>query len=786
MTLAKARSAEPVFSATRRVAVLQHHLGVFALASIIVLGVAWQPPVWAQTLDLSGSPSGPALPDVCGADDLAKALEAESNALAQEATKLTAEARDALEARARLRALAAHLFANGARRPWAESAPVVFGMRVQGMLRRVDGLIEQTLQGRNARENRPLRADEARRAVELLKELAAISTDRVRGACAARPDDIPMQLTVALAATLAPLVELTALIEGTTLESPWPIVLDARAPSLRAAERTASLGEVIRRVDALPPSVGADAAKRVLDALKQQIRSASHESDRRLLQDALDALAWNAQQREAKPLAISPDALDAADRALAARLDALAVAIVTPNDEPRQMLADSLRIHRTAEAVLTLRASLDPAQADRKTLTSVADRLLQDGLVTEPSKAQSDHLRVYARVSDRIAFACESAQTLAASRTLPPPKDLKEQARELDRKAPPALQALPKAFASLLEAVSVNTSAASDTALLAALDRVTSLARDRERIATLQRLIDTVGGIRMKSGGGFSAQAKKLAKMLGSSLERQNAETTIALLEAQAHACVPLPYEEDLKRKTARALELSGGRATDVVEAAARARLAWADALTRGDFQGVEATSMQRIARLFQCLEDLDRAESPITRDSGDLLATWGGWASRRAALAPAAQDLTARAKLAAQSMLASAATQATAASTEDFERDVAALERAIPVVRLAAQLEVRITPLLPVPKESVAAALAPLVIAPDPDAYLLRERDRLTMIDRALFETEFARRTGNVRYRDQLGDFLAALARDVSRAAFGTQQTKPRQANLLESKGKP
>jgi hypothetical protein len=764
------------------IAKLQFGAGTMALCALLTFGPSWQQPLAAQTLDLSGAPTGPAIPETCGAMDLGQALAVEAATLSQEATKLTAEARDALEARARLRALAAHLLSNGARRPWPESAPVVFGMRIQGMLRRVDALLEQTLQGKNLRENRPLRTEESRRAVELLQELAAINTDRVRSACAARPDDLFAQLTVALATTLAPLVELTALVEGETLESPWPIVLDVRAPSLRAAERTASLAEVERRAQALAPGVGADAARRTLDALAQHLRAASHESDRRMLQDTLDAFAWNAAERAAKPPALALEALHAADRALSARLDALTAVIANPTDEPRQALATSLRIHHAAEMIISFRATLDPAQADRSTLSRVAERLLGDGL----SANAGEQLRGYVRAADRITDACEAAQNLAVARTLPPLKDLKDQTRELDRKAPAALQALPKAFAALLEAVATHASAASDTALIAPLDRVASLARDRERIATLQRLVDTVGGIRMKSAGGFGTQAKKLAKMLGSSLERSNAEKTIASLDAQAIACVPLPYEEDLKRKTPRALELSAGQASLLVEAAARTRIAWAEALARGEFQSMEVTSMTRVARLFQCLEDLDRVESPITRDSGDMLATWGGWASRRAALAPAAQDLTARAKLAAQSLLSSMEANAAQAASETFERDVAALERAIPVVRLAAQLEARINPLLLTPKESVAAALAPLVIAPDPDAYLVRERMRFAMIDRALLEAEFARRTGSVRYRDQLGDFVAGLAREVSRVAFGTQPTKPPQANPPESKGKP
>jgi hypothetical protein len=45
-------------------------------------------------------------------------------------------------------------------------------------------------------------------------------------------------------------------------------------------------------------------------------------------------------------------------------------------------------------------------------------------------------------------------------------------------------------------------------------------------------------------------------------------------------------------------------------------------------------------------------------------------------------------------------------------------------------------------------------------------------MLDRALLESEFARRTGDVALRDALSDFLASLAKDVFQSAFGSAPT--------------
>jgi hypothetical protein len=173
---------------------------------------------------------------------------------------------------------------------------------------------------------------------------------------------------------------------------------------------------------------------------------------------------------------------------------------------------------------------------------------------------------------------------------------------------------------------------------------------------------------------------------------------------------------------------------------------------------------MLRAARLLSCLRDLDQIEEPVTREKGDRLAQWGGWASRRAALSPAAQDLVARAVLACQSLLAARSAEGDA----QFERDVAALERAIPLVTLTARLERLVVPAMFEQDDDVAAMLAPLIQSPAPDSFLADERSALAAVDRALFESEFARRKGDNRTRDALATYLAAVCTEISTRAFG------------------
>lgn len=728
----------------------------------------------AQTLNLNGVKPGPTLPAANASTDLGGELESEAKVLFAEATRRTAEAKAAVEARARLRALGAFLLQNGATRPWVESAPTVAGMRVVGILKRADALIAATLAGNHSRDGKPLTPDEAKRAIAALDAIARMPLDRVRTACATKPSELQAQLLEALAVTLAPLAELCQIVEGLALEDPWPVVIDARAERAERLELRASIASLRVKVNSLPPDAGGASAVAAITSLATRGASSLVRVDLRLIDNAADTLFWLHQLSISRPPRPMPDpAIRRAIDRIALALDDLAHTSEstsggttggtrgsttgdTRGSDPRQKLAAIETIARASRTMIEMREDGAQSDASRTNLSDASSALLGAEL--------SGDERARARVASRIEVACAAAKRLQSKNSAEPPRDLKDVIRVLDKDARFAVQVLPAAFA----AMSVDPSNAADPAVLSAIDRVTGLDIDRTRIERLQTLIDQITGLRPKAGRAFVMQARRMSRMLLEPLKRTEAQAAFASLEAQTAQAFPLPYEEELKRRTDRALVLTGGRSAELIESAGRARAAWADAVGRGDFGGAAAERLDRIARLLACLRDLDQLDESISREQGDRLAMWGGWASRRAALAPAAQDLVARSVLSCQSMLAPESNDASA----QFDRDVNALERAIPLVRLVAQLERKVAPLLAAPPDSLAALLAPIILAPAPDSYLVREWPRLAMLDRALLESEFARRTGDVALRDSLSDFLASLAKDVFQSAFGSAPT--------------
>jgi hypothetical protein len=124
---------------------------------------------------------------------------------------------------------------------------------------------------------------------------------------------------------------------------------------------------------------------------------------------------------------------------------------------------------------------------------------------------------------------------------------------------------------------------------------------------------------------------------------------------------------------------------------------------------------------------------------------------------------------LACQSLLATSQPSSNSDQDAQCERDVAALERAIPLVSLVARIERMLSPALPDSTGMVSAMLAPLVQAPAPDAFLADEWTTLASVDRALFESEYARRKGDVKLREELAAYIAELCREITARTFGT-----------------
>lgn len=703
----------------------------------------------AQTLNLGGVPPGPTLPEANACAELATSLETEARVILQEADALAGEAKAGAAARARFRSLTAYLLRSGSVKPWDESAPAVDGARLSQLTGRVDRVIELAIAGRAVRE-RELSPSDAKRAMALVHALGGVSIEQVRRALVSPQDRLASDLARALSATLAPLAELSVLLEGVQNDDPWPVLVDARAsrPDRSASPTTAA--DVDAAVRALPPSTERDALAK---ASADWVAAQSGPQDLAVLAQSAEAIRWLGELRAAG--AATPMEQAAVSQALARIATALGD-LANP--------AESARARASLEALsATLpaaRAMLDLRRTDG--LTDSARRALSDGAAAllAPDAGTLDRERERARAAARIADACACADRLEKSLVAAAPKDLRDLLRQFDRDARVAVRSLPQAF----QAIASDPASAVEPGNSSALERVRSIEADRARIVALQSMIDSIGAIKPAAGRDFATVAKRMTKFLTDPLKRSEGQAAFAALESQFSAAFPFAYEDELKRRTPRATELAGGSPEKVIERAAAVRVAWCDAIGSGDFGGDASRRLDLTARLCRSLRDLDQVIDPIDRAAGDRLAMWGPWPTRRAMIAPATQDLVARAALASRSFVA--ANSADGRAT--FERDLAALETAIPLVRLAAGLERKVSPTLRGDPDTLGAQLAPLITPPAAGAYLASEWGRLLALHRAMVELEHARRNGEPKLRDALNEYLAAVAREIEHAALG------------------
>lgn len=736
-------------------------LPLVALAALLGPTVATD----AQTLDLDGVRAGPAIPAENAAVELLRALDAEKRELDIQAARLAGEAKLSAEAKAKMRQIAMLLLQQGSNRPWGQSAGAVFGLRIANALSRLDRTIEAACAGKRAIDDAALPPSDARAATAALRALVSTPLDDLRGAIASS-GSAPAPVSRALARTLAPLATVLRLTEGTEFGDPWPVVVkpDAGSDGTGATKRgpaATDAASIAAKVERMEAGAAKDALRAILAAATAT--AIADDTLLRALATACDAKAWTASVRAASKVpAVEPAALDALDRRVAGALERLAAAVAATPSASAEVDAVVAQLDALASAIGASRAML--AMRDRPWVNDAAREALAEACAAlcaaELPDASAERGR--ARAAARIVEACEAAELLTKAESGEAPRDLKEVVRMLDRDARTSVRALPDAFVAMAR----DPSRAADPAALSSLVRVTTLAADRERIVALQDLIDRVGGVQPKAGRNFATVAKRLSKMLLDPIKRSDAQTAFATIEAQAQAALPLPFEDELNRSSAKAEALTGGNARQVLEAAAAVRVAWAESLGGGNFGGPAAQRLDLVARYCAALRDVAQVSAPITREEGDRLATWGGWAARRALLAPAAVDLDARAILASRSLVAAGPTGDTAA----FTRDLLTLESELPIVRLAARLERLLGPSLQSDPDSTAAMLAPILKAPAPDAALAREWERLLTLNRALLEAEFARRTGNLAYRTALGEYIATLAGDIETAAFGAR----------------
>ncbi len=720
------------------------------LALLVCSGVAT-----AQTLDLDGVPAGPSVPERNASSDLAEMLETEAQSLVAEASGFTGEAKAGALAKAKIRSIAAYLLRAGSMKGWNESAPAMSGARLALLIGRIDALLELAVAGRATRE-RELSPTDAKRALALLQAIDQAKNEQIRRAMVAPPAKLAPEVTRALAHMLAPLAELATLLEGSQNDDPWPVLIETRASQADRTGSPRSVSELEALVRAVPEGGERDS---LATAVASAAAGQDSPYDLATLASAAETLRWLVEARSAG--APYPFELAALESAIAWIMRAL-----------REIASGT-----DANAVATARTSLDALSTTmpaaramlefRKTdgLTEPARRALSDAaaalLAADAGTAERERERV--RAAARISEACACAERLDKSIVAAAPKDLRDLLRQFDRDARVAVRALPQSF----QAIASSPIDAVEPANLSALDRVKTLEADRLRILALQSMIDAIAAVRPAAGRGFAAVAKRLTKLLTDPLKRSEGQAAFHAVQSQFTSAFPFAYEEDLKQRTPRALELAGGAPEKVIERAAAIRAEWCDAVGRGDFGGEASKRLDLASRLCRALNDLNQVIEPLDRAGGDRLGMWGPWPMRRAMIAPATQDLAARSALAARSFVAASGSDARAT----FERDLAALETAIPLVRLAAALERKVAPALRGEPDTVGAQLAPLITLPQSGSYLASEWNRFLALHRAMMELEFARRTGEPTLRDAMNGYLAALARELDQAAFGVQR---------------
>jgi len=787
---------------SRRIGPIRAIAGVGARCAVALALATGVTTASAQTLDLDGVRAGPRLPAENGALDLAQALEDERSALEAASAGFRDEARASAHARMRLRQVAVSLLRSGANRPWSESAPTVLGLRVANLLRPADAAIEAAAAGRRLRDGRPLPEIDARKALEAVALLGAAPLDRLHAAVRGDAAD-PAKIISELARVLGPLAVIVGIVEEAEPANPWPP--DLRTPSGAAAASPRASPEA-----SVPASLALDSLRARLARLEAGCAQASRDdgcraalapigaiiaraaadpvADRALLRGVAAALRlaeWIASAEATPPprpideatIALVrsrlASAAEAGARALAAEAEERDPTDASAPPEEREPSMDDrdgaghAEGSRTLAELVALEAIVDACDgmlAVRRMQASsdLARKALSEAIAALVAAADRGgaSARAAVRAAARIAEACAAAERLERGAAGEAPREYREVVRALDREARIALRALPDAFRNLAS----EPARATDPGALAPLTRVQTLDADRARIVAMQGLVARIAAVRPRATQAIEGSTRRLARLLLDPIKRSDAQRGFASVEAMAEAAFPLPFEDELLRRSDRAMALTTGQPERVLEIAAEARIAWAEAVARGDLGGEDAVWLDEVARFLGALRDLSALSAPVTRAEADRLASWGGWASRRALIAPATVDLEARAGLAARSLVASAAS----GDRRDFRRDLAALERGLPLVRLVARLERAIAPALDAVPSTTAAMLAPLVHGPGPDAAFVREWPRLLMLDRALIESEYARRKGTTALRDELALFMAELARDIEVGAFG------------------
>lgn len=325
-------------------------------------------------------------------------------------------------------------------------------------------------------------------------------------------------------------------------------------------------------------------------------------------------------------------------------------------------------------------------------------------------------------------------------------------------------------LAPLLEQVVASSNVASDPALSSAVDSQVGAARDLDRLAAAGAWPDRLGAARAGAREAFDRVVRNWAAALAQSHQRVAARANMDAFATQLALFFPVRLETRLRAGDAAAVEAAAGQSQALLAEIDRRRDAWAAAWARGS-GGAGADAMLRAARTMEALAAVAALEG---RDAVDVkLPRWGGFSAPSSGLGIHPVALAARAKLAAEALLAR--------DDAGVDTHLAALQRDLPVAWLAAQLTDRLRPWL-AQREGVMAQLDAVCSGPDRESWLGFERETLMSFSRFAREEAAARSAGETERAEELRQYLTSLARAIGPSLGGAPLALPALQGVQES----
>lgn len=702
-------------------------LGLAAAAS----GQRAAPPA----LRLDPAPPGPSLGEESAALRTASLLRVEIADLERSAPPDDAE-RTVRDARAALRRVAFDLLVRGADGGIATADVLAMqGFRIADLRRRIDlvllGLADGSL--RVGDPPRPLGTLDRDRALRLVRRFADGAAGALGNADLSRLE----QTDAAIAAAMAPIVDVLAIAErrpgGDALGSGWPTGADLRGGAQSSA--------------AVPAAEGGSALceAAALAALPQATRAAAEAACAAgRVEDPLVAAAIRCAARLEQATWLSPAERDRIDGALAAAL---------ADEALLRVAAARAAILSSGLELLGLRSA---APFDERALRAAVTA----ALLPDPDAPFADRPDRLARQLARIGESLELS--LRFRREPPPvderdlPRDLRGFRRDFERAY---LRAEETSFRELPRLVA-ERDALSDPALLGLVRGQRLALEDLERLAAVRDVLDRIGGIRPQAVIGVAARLRTILRWLLEPTRRAEGLDAWLALEGQLRLFVPLPYEAALREETPLAIRLAAGRPRELVERIDLLRAEWADGWAQGIGDGPAARGLHRLWRLLRVMATLDPTVEGSSTEAADgrgtalLLSRWGAFYVPPAAFAPALLDLDALTRL--------AVTSALAGDDATLERELARLERDLPLARLAGRLFTELEPWIARRPGGPLGLAVPLRTAPDEDAWGLDLRLRLAAVARYARELEHARRNDRRELERPILEHLARLSESI------------------------